>query len=581
MTDVLIVGAGPVGLTLACELARRSVSFRVVDRLPERMAHSRAIGIHSRTLELFEGLGLIDAMLERGERVFSANLYGHGSRIATVAFDELDAPHPFILMLPQYETERLIEERLVALGGRVERGVTLDALDRHPDSVSASLKFAGGVGDEVVRVPWVVGCDGAHSTVRHAIGMAFDGQPYDENFVLADVDVQWDLAHDETHVFLHSDGALIALPLPGANRYRLLAAVGRSSDRANASHGIQAGDAPTLDAIDRLVRARGHIPATLSDPRWLAAFRIHRRIARSYHVGRVFLAGDAAHIHSPVGGQGMNTGIQDVANLAWKLELVTRGDAAPALLDSYHAERHPIASATLDGTDLATRFVTMRSAVSREMVLFAASVLSHFEVVQQRLTRRAAMLSLNYRRSALVGEHRIPLGGANLAHDPNSEAPSVHDWLDFGAGPAPGDRAPDVEYGEGPGSSSHRLFDSLRGTRHVLLLFDGAAATTEGYRTLERVGSMVREHFDRLFDVHIVVPFAKAPDALQWQGSVILDSHGTVHHRYGARSECLYVIRPDGYVGFRSQPADGAKLRAWIEGILGHSGASGNQIPPA
>jgi hypothetical protein len=258
----------------------------------------------------------------------------------------------------------------------------------------------------------------------------------------------------------------------------------------------------------------------------------------------------------------MNTGLQDAYNLAWKLALVTRGVARPSLLDSYQAERHPVAAATVQGTDLATQLVTLRHPAARWARDRLAEVLSGVEVVQQRALRAATQIGVGYRNSPIVGEHRGSLIAARLGLG-GPEQPSLAEWLDFGAAPRPGDRAPDARY-----DGDRRVFDLLHGARHTLLLFDGVAATPAGYRALASIADRVRQRLGDRVATHILVPRTSRPAELQWEGSVVLDPEGVAHKRYGAASECLYLIRPDGYVGFRSQPADNAALDAYLSRIF-------------
>jgi hypothetical protein len=312
------------------------------------------------------------------------------------------------------------------------------------------------------------------------------------------------------------------------------------------------------------------------------AFRIHHRRTDRYRAERAFIAGDAAHIHSPVGGQGMNTGIQDAYNLAWKLALVHRGDAPDALLDSYETERRGVAKALLATTDAATRGMERMSGLRHPLAVGLRnqlmSLVTSLSFVRSRALASASMLEINYRDSPIVRQDRSSVWQAQLLSSPASEQPGLGDWAAFGEGPAPGDRAPDapiVPASPGPDGGSapkpparEHLFDILRGTRHTLLLFDGAAATEEGYRNLERIGQRVRERRGSLIEVHVVVPLAAPPAALRWDGSVICDGESALHRRYGARSECLYLVRPDGYVAYRCQPADGDRLEAYLATIF-------------
>lgn len=544
--QVLVVGAGPVGLTAACELLRRGVGVRVVDLCAAATDKSKALGVQARTLEALDAMGIADRFVAAGRKIHGMNVYADGARIVHVDLDDIDSPYSYTLSLPQADTERLLAERLAELGGRVEREVKLTALSQDADAVTATLEHAGGR-VESVRVPWLLGCDGSHSTTRKALGLPFDGVPYEESFVLADVRIGWDMPDDEAHAFIAPDGAMAAFPLP-KGRWRLV--------------GEAALEAPTVEDVGRLLRERGAPKAEVRDAGWIAPFRIHRRIVPRYREGRVFLAGDAAHIHSPVGGQGMNTGMQDAYNLAWKLALVVSGAAREDLLESYDAERRPIAAATLQSTDLATKVVTLRNPVAREVRNRLAPLLASLDVVQKRLLAQASEIAVGYRGSPIVDERRSSVARATVGKRVG-EQPTLADWVGFGGAPHAGDRAPDVTIDD-----ATTLFSLLRHTRSTLLLFDGAAPTPEGYANLADIARKTQARWGAHVDAWIVVPRRGRPKELEGVDRVVLDAKGALHRRYGAGSECLYLLRPDGYVGFRAQPASWAALEEHLESIL-------------
>ncbi len=555
-TQVLIVGAGPTGLTLACELLRRGVRARVIDKALEPATTSRALAIHSRTLEVLEGLGLAETLVARGNRLHDANAYAHGQRIVRVSFDELDSPFPFVLAISQAETEALLRRRLEDLGGKVERGLALTGLAQDPEGVTATLAREGGA-SEAARARWIVGCDGAHSAVRKALAVPFEGEALEERFALADVRVDWTLPDDELHVFFSEDGPLLVVPMQGG-RKRVIALVG--DDDGDDRH------PPTLEDMQALVDARGPAGMKLSEPTWTSSFGIHERIVPTYRRGRVFLAGDAAHIHSPVGGQGMNTGIHDAVNLAWKLALVVQGRAKDGLLDSYHAERRAVAQGVVRATGMATQVATLRNPIARGLRDGLASVLGSLEVVQRRAARQASGVAVDYASSPIVGESRESLLSARLGGPPGEDA-RVSDWLQFSAAPGPGARALDAPV-LGANGQEVRLRSLFHGTGFALLLFDGEATTEDGYRTLERAARDVVQRAGDLVRPYVVVPLRERPAPLHWDGPVLLDPHFAVHHRYGAAAECLYLIRPDGYVSFRAQPARADALVAHLDAIL-------------
>jgi len=543
---ILVVGAGPVGLMAACELRRRGADVRIVDCAEVATDKSKALGVHARTLELLDSMGLVDRFLAAGRRIHGTNAFADGKRIVHVEFHDIDSPFPFVLAIPQADTERLLRERLAELGVSVERGLKLATLAQDDAGVTATLERPGGE-RETARVAWVVGCDGAHSGVRHALGLSFDGVPYEERFVLADVQMDCALPEDEVSAYLAPDGIAALFPLPGG-RWRVI---------------VDAPlEQPTADDVLRLLGARGVPPLAIRETNWIASFRIHRRLVPHYRVGRCFVAGDAAHIHSPVGGQGMNTGMQDAFNLAWKLALVVHGAARPSLLDSYEPERRPVAATTLAGTDLATKVVTLRNPVAREVRNRLAGFLSSLEIVQRRMLAQASEVAIDYRASPIVDEHRAPIARATVGKRVG-EGPTLSDWMDFGGAPHPGDRAPDVRVDET--TSLHTL---LRHTKSTLLLFDGSAPTPEGYANLADIARRVRERWGAHVEPVVVVPRPGRPAELPAQERVVLDASKAMHRRYGAGSECLYLVRPDGYVGFRSQPAAWKPLEEHLASIF-------------
>lgn len=562
--DALVVGAGPVGLVMASELSRYGLSCRIVDQSEGPSIWSKAQVIHARTLEVLEDAGLLGPILERGQPVAGVNIFTPElQRIVHFSIGGIDSPFPYVLSLSQRDTELLLAEQLETQRGiRIERKVRLDGFTQDGEGVTASLVHADGRTEEV-RAGYLLGCDGAHSTVRKGLGLELEGSTYPQRLLQADVRV--DLPHaapaDEIVLFLGPAGLIALFPLPpGERRYRLITFLDPEGPEADAE--------PTLEVFQRLMAERGPKGAQVSDPAWMVDFRIHCRMVRRYRKGRAFLAGDAAHIHSPAGGQGMNTGIQDAYNLAWKLGLVRRGLAGDSLLDSYEAERRPVAEAVLRGTDTATKGLAtvlgMKNPLAIELRNQLMRFVTGFGFVQSEATRNLSMIAVGYPGSPVVGEDQPSLLSSLAGR---GESPDIPSWIHFGDGPAPGQRVPDMPLGEGEG----RLFDLLRGTHHTLLLFDGAARTEEGYQRFSRLDARIRARLGEGVRVHAIVPDRARPEALAEGVHVLLDPEGALHRRFGARTECLYLIRPDGYVGYRCQPADEAKLEAYLDRVLRQS----------
>ncbi|MBC9725832.1 FAD-dependent oxidoreductase [Streptomyces sp. TRM68367] len=335
--QVVVVGAGPTGLTAACELLRHGVRVRVLDKRDEPSGHSKALLLWPRTVEVLAQLGVEKEARGRAIPIGRFSYYSSGRPVARLDFDAETTP----LCLPQRGTEDVLRELLGRLGGRVERGWTLQGLDQRADAVELRLTDPEGA-DRTLTADWVIGADGAHSTVRDALGVPFEGATYANAFMLADAHGGRHLARDEAHYFQSPGGVLVVVPLPD----------GRHRWFVNAPHGEETA---TLPLLQRLVDERGPGGVALEDPEWISTFRVHHRLAARMRQGRCFLTGDAAHIHSPAGGQGLNTGLQDAHNLAWKLAGVIQGRFGTPLLDTYERERHAVARQVVRDTDIQTR----------------------------------------------------------------------------------------------------------------------------------------------------------------------------------------------------------------------------------
>jgi 2-polyprenyl-6-methoxyphenol hydroxylase-like FAD-dependent oxidoreductase len=403
MAGILIVGAGPVGLTMAAELTRFGLSVRILDKAAQRTDKSKALVVWSRTLELLDRTGCAAAFVAAGRKGEAVNVFAGGKRIGHISLAEIDSPYPFALNLPQSDTERLLEEHLGGVGVKVERRVEAVGMTHLAEGVDVTLRKLDGA-EESLRFDWVIGCGGAHSFVRHALGMSFEGDTLQSDWMLADVHLaNFPVPESELAMYWHEEGALAVFPIaPG--RFRVVADSG-------VSQGPHPNE-PTLAEVQQIVDRRGPGGVTVSDPLWLSGFRINERKVRDYRVGRVLLAGDAAHVHSPAGGQGMNTGMQDAFNLAWKLALVCNGACSDRLLlDSYSVERSAVGDAVLRDAGRLTSLAILRNHTAQAVRNLVGGLLFGLVPVQHAMAGKLSEISVGYSKTPLNGPQQHGLEG--------------------------------------------------------------------------------------------------------------------------------------------------------------------------
>jgi 2-polyprenyl-6-methoxyphenol hydroxylase-like FAD-dependent oxidoreductase len=400
-TDVLIVGAGPTGLVLALWLAHWGVRVRIIDKTKEPGTTSRALAVQARTLELYAQMGLADAVMERSRPALAVNLWVTGKKRTHVAFGDMGAgisPYPYPIIFPQDEHERLLIDRLAKVGVEVERSTALLDFEMTTDHVVARLKRPDGT-VATCRAAYIAGCDGAHSTVREALGIGFPGGTYEHIFYVADVEATGSLMNGELHVGLDRSDFLALFPLKEEGRVRL---VGTVSDEA-----LTRRETLTWNDVNKTVMQ--WMPIEVARVNWFSTYHVHHRVADRFRKDRAFLLGDAAHIHSPVGGQGMNTGIGDAVNLAWKLARVLKGRADKSLLDSYEPERIAFARRLVKTTDQAFTAVTSSGPVARFLRLNVVPALMPLlfasKPMRRVLYRTIAQTNVNYRGSPLSEGH--------------------------------------------------------------------------------------------------------------------------------------------------------------------------------
>lgn len=375
--DVLIVGAGPTGLALAITLQQAGIRHVVIDKLSQGQNTSRAAVIHAHTLEVLDSIGVAGELADRGLKLSTFSIRDRDRALLSLPFNTLPSEHAYLLMLPQDVTEKVLADRLISLGGAIHRGVTATRLEQDDGGVRVGL--SSPTGQSVTRARYVAGADGMRSMVRAAAGIAFEGAAYEESFVLADVHMDWPLQNREVSLYFSAAGLVVVAPLPNG-AYRVVATLDNAPDH------------PSVGDIQSLIEARGPStqPGKVKDVIWSSRFRVHHRLARAYRSNRVFLMGDAAHVHSPAGGQGMNCGLVDACVLGQLLSDVVRGERPEAALDCYETLRRPAAAEVLNLAGHLTALATMQGTFKRGVRNTAFSIINHIAPA-----KRQVMLNLS------------------------------------------------------------------------------------------------------------------------------------------------------------------------------------------
>lgn len=519
--DVLVVGAGPTGLTMAIELARRGVSVRVVDKVePRPYAESRAEGLHAKSLEIFERLGVLPAVLAQGRVLAGFSFAAGPRRIGELSAGGLDSPHAYSVLLPQSAIEQILLDHLAGLGVRVERPMELTSIVDGPEAVTVGLCDAAGSTTEV-SARFVVAADGAHSAVRSALGVKFPGKRVQGAYVMdGDASFAVDPPADRGSFILGRGGFVVIGRRPD-DSYRIALSLPARDDRISR-------DRPTRDELQTLLDAFPELGVTLHSITWSSAFFIASRAVDRLRYGRIFLAGDAAHIHSPVGGQGMNTGIQDAVNLGWKLTLALQGRGGEELLDSYDAERLPIIRRLIASTRASTGPLLWRHPVATAARDLLLRLLLPVPRLQAALFGGFTGFTVRYHNSPLVTP--LPRSQPTRGLRPGEIAPEA------------GTRRWYPQWGDDP--------------RHQLLLFTGPDLDLEA--ALDWAAARAE----------LVRPLLVAPQAHGGGPEIVPDPTGALHRRYRAQSGAAYLVRPDGYLAARSQGSDLGPLTAYTDGTL-------------
>jgi 2-polyprenyl-6-methoxyphenol hydroxylase-like FAD-dependent oxidoreductase len=526
--DLIIVGAGPTGLTLAAACLRLGLRLRIIDKQSGPSTFSKAVGLQYRVSEILAILGVVDRFTRRGHSLDGFRMFAGDRQLLQLRAMRLGLPSPEAfeprpILLPQSDTEELLGDLVCDRGGTIEWNTEFLGFTQDDRQVTARLRHEDGSVEEV-SASWLVSCEGAHSLVRKQAGIGFSGKSFPLAFCMADVAIDGPIDHGQVNAWFHREGQIAAMPLPGEGRFRIFAEID-----ANVKENRQV----TLDDVRAMWRRRVPLEGiTLSDPRWISEFRINCRMADCFRSGRVFLAGDAAHIHSPAGGQGITTGTQDALNLAWKLVRVARG-APESLLDTYEEERMPQARAVLRATDRVTSIFfgpTLAWRLFRDLVFLP---IMRRKFVQRKMSLKMSQLGINYRTSRL-SRHE---SGRRLFGGPKLKA---------------GDRTPDIAFRDSVSGKKVTLFDLLGSLRPIVLLGEGSISA-----------QLIEELRGRDLEVRVIA--SPAEGSLGVKPNCLEDIHGSFRAIYGMRGDFLCLIRPDGHIGLFQKSIDLPSLRIYLD----------------
>ncbi|MGQ3887899.1 FAD-dependent monooxygenase [Legionella sp. CNM-1927-20] len=525
IVDALVVGAGPVGLFCANELFRHGVSCRIIDKKSALSDKSKALAIHIRTLEAFEDTYFLNDVLEQGHKVYGVLFKSDSGLLSEINFERIGSNYNFLVDLPQNKTEDILYQGLLAKNISLEWQSELISF-QEGDPVIASIKKPN---DQIEKIAakWIIACDGAHSTLRHLCNAKFLGAAYKQQFWLADLHVQWDLPEDKMVIYVSSNGPLVCLPM-GNKRYRFI-----TTTPANKPKEL------TLEDMIAIFKERSSDKATLYDPVWLAGFSIHHRQIDNYRYGHVFFCGDSAHIHSPMGGQGLNTGIQDAYNLVWKLSLVLKGDAKEVLLDSYQIERHPIAKSILKKTDIMTKMFLLKSKPLINLRNKLMSKLTSYDFLISPIVKDLAELGISYAKSPIV----------------SAKGQKTRFRI--------GEFIPAVTLKSIQQRTSQLIETICQGTLHNVFVFLPDKDFNEEVE--EKLIDLTKK-YQSVLHVHLVLL-----DSLSTSSSlpsVWLDENYIIQDRFNIKNSAAIVVRPDKYIGYVDSPFNLEYLEFWLETIF-------------
>ncbi|BCA94510.1 hypothetical protein TUM19329_08710 [Legionella antarctica] len=516
--DVLIVGGGPVGLFCANELLRHGLSCRIIDKKKTISDKSKALGIHIRTLDVLDDCELIDEFLKQGQQVIGAIFKSRGKTLFHVNLKEIEASRHYLIDLPQNQTETILHQHLQNRGIQVEWETELTHVTQTETEISATVIKSGQ--SEFIKARWLIACDGAHSTVRHQVDGKFKGSSYQQTWWLADLLVDWTVPEDQMAIFISSKGPLACFPM-GNKRYRLVMTAPKDNTLS-----------PSIDDIDRVFKERSSDPAILSNPFWITPFSIHHRQIQQYRYDRIFFAGDAAHIHSPMGGQGLNTGIQDIYNLVWKLALVEKGKAKPELLNSYHEERFAVGQAVLKKTHIMTRMILLTNPLVTRLRNAFIQFITSFKKIRKMVITDIAELDITYANSSIVHQ------SGSLKH------------LKVGI------FLPDFQLLDQTTQKMEPVNSIIQGTQHHLIIFSGD--DSKRVSEVMNLADSLAELYPHTLQTHLVLQ--SKLETTNKRLRTWLDEQQHVHQHFGITQPSLLLVRPDKYIGILHSPINQKEL---------------------
>lgn len=521
--DVLIIGAGPVGLMLALLLRKQGIHCRIIDKMIERQSYCKALGIQPRTLEVWDDIGMLNPVINEGLCFKETRIFQDGKEIHSNQIELPELPFGF-LSIPQFKLEDILVNEVQELGLVVEQGIELISFEQTDNGVVAVLKNNKTEALDKVHLKYLVGCDGAHSQTRKLLDLKFEGGKLPQYFMLADVRVNWVYAHQVNYRFGYNhdgiENTVVFVPYRGDRRFRISTSVPESMLAK-----IKDGK-PTLEQFSSVIEKAVPVKVKIDDLRWSSMYQISHRIVNQYASGRIFLAGDAAHIHPPVGGQGMNTGLQDVYNLAWKLALVLKNRAKVLLLDTYNEERYPV------GLDVVNR--THKQMQAKNSAVSDA----HYALLVNSQTL------INYQESSLSKGQSLSLDGCK-----------------------PGDRAPDVSILKRDiFNFPIRLFEILRGHKFKLLMYTDGSMEKQPLDDFLDAGQKLQNHFSFLLETYLI----GSPEFHLSENSTLtllsdLDNNFKSTYKMKPGSACL--IRPDNYITYHCEVLNEHELVNYLQEV--------------